>query len=63
MHIKKNVSDNLVSTLLNNEGKTKDITNAQLDLQYLKIRKDLHLIEVGNRLVMPYASHTLTCSE
>ncbi|KAL0537434.1 hypothetical protein IC582_026412 [Cucumis melo] len=48
MHIEKNVCDNLIGTLLNIEGKTKDTTNARLDLQDLKIRKDLHLVEVGN---------------
>ena len=63
MRIEKNVCENLVDTLLNIEGKTKDTTNAQLDLQDLKIRKDLHLVEVGNRLVKPHASYTLTNSE
>ncbi|KAL4030764.1 hypothetical protein IC575_009016 [Cucumis melo] len=63
MHIEKNVCDNLIDTLLNIEGKTKDTTNARLDLQDLKIRKDLHLVEVGNRLVKPHASYTLTTSE
>ncbi|KAA0049649.1 transposon protein, putative, CACTA, En/Spm sub-class, expressed [Cucumis melo var. makuwa] len=63
MHIEKNVCDFLVGTLLNIEGKTKDTTNAQLDLQDLKIRKDLHLVEVDNRLVKPHASYTLTSSE
>ncbi|KAL0546655.1 hypothetical protein IC582_016567 [Cucumis melo] len=63
MHIEKNVCDNLVGTLLNIEGKTKDTTNARLDLQDLKIRKDLHLVEVGNRLVKPHVSYTLTTSE
>ena len=48
MYIEKNVCDNLVVTLLNIEGKTTNTTNARLDLQDLKIRKDLHLIEVGN---------------
>ena len=37
--------------------------NARLDLQDLKIRKNLHLIEVDNRLVKPHASYTLTSSE
>ncbi|KAA0067413.1 putative transposase [Cucumis melo var. makuwa] len=50
MHIEKNVRDNLVGTLLNIEEKMKDTTNARLDLQDLKIRKDLHLLEVDNRL-------------
>ncbi|TYK26336.1 uncharacterized protein E5676_scaffold2256G00130 [Cucumis melo var. makuwa] len=63
MHIEKNVCDNLVGTLLNIKGKTKDTTNARLDLQDLKIRKDLHLVEVGNRLVKPHASYTLSTSE
>ena len=48
IHVEKNVCDNLVGTLLNIEGKTKNTTYACLDLQDLKIRKDLHLIEVGN---------------
>ncbi|TYK21379.1 hypothetical protein E5676_scaffold609G00240 [Cucumis melo var. makuwa] len=59
MHIEKNVCENW----LNIEGKTKDTTNARLDLQYLKIRKDLHLVEMGNQLVKPHASYTLTSSE
>ncbi|TYJ97549.1 uncharacterized protein E5676_scaffold85G00720 [Cucumis melo var. makuwa] len=63
MHIEKNVCDNLVGTLLNIEGKAKDTTDARLDLQDLKIRKDLYLVEVGNRLVKPHASYTLTNSE
>ncbi|KAA0025429.1 uncharacterized protein E6C27_scaffold417G00130 [Cucumis melo var. makuwa] len=63
MHIEKNVCDNLVGTLLNIKGKMKDTTNARLDLQDLKIRKDLHFVEVGNRLVKPHASYTLTTSE
>ena len=32
MYIEKNVYDNLVDTLLNIEDKTKDTTNAWLDL-------------------------------
>ncbi|TYK02141.1 uncharacterized protein E5676_scaffold388G00260 [Cucumis melo var. makuwa] len=63
MHIEKKVCDNLVGTLLNIEGKAKYTTNARLDLQDLKISKDLHLIEVGNILVKPHASYTLTSSE
>ncbi|KAA0043375.1 zinc finger BED domain-containing protein DAYSLEEPER-like [Cucumis melo var. makuwa] len=36
----------VMSTLLNIEGRTTDTMKARLDLQNLKIRKDLHLIEV-----------------
>ena len=63
MHIEKNVCNNLVGTLLNIEGKTKDTTNARLNLQDLKIKKDLHLIEVDKRLVKSHTSYTLTSSE
>ncbi|TYK11143.1 uncharacterized protein E5676_scaffold66G00500 [Cucumis melo var. makuwa] len=63
MHIEKNICDNLVGTLLNIEGRTKDTTNVRLDLQDLQIRKGLHLVEVGIRLVKSHASYTLTSSE
>ena len=63
MHIEKNTCDNLIGTLLNIEEKMKDTMNAQLDLQDLKIRKDLYLMEVYNILVKPHASYLLTSSE
>ena len=63
MHIEKDVCDNLVGTLLYFEGKTNDTTNAWLDLQDLKKRRDLHMIEVDNRLVKPHASYTLASNE
>ena len=43
MHIEENICDSLLGTLMNIEGKTKDTTNARLDLEDLNIRKDLHL--------------------
>ncbi|KAA0049894.1 receptor-like protein kinase FERONIA [Cucumis melo var. makuwa] len=39
-----------ISTQLNIEEKTKDTMNARLNLQDLKIRKNLHLIEVGTTI-------------
>ncbi|KAA0051730.1 CACTA en-spm transposon protein [Cucumis melo var. makuwa] len=63
MDVEKNICKNLVGTLLNIEGKTKVVMNARLDLQDLKTRKDLHLIEVGNQFVKPHASYTLTSNE
>ena len=63
MNIEKDVCDNLFGTLLNIEGKTKDTTNARLDLQDLNIRKDLHLQRQRNKLVKPHAAYTLTTSE
>jgi hypothetical protein len=43
MHIEKNICDNFLGTLLNVQGKTKDITNARLDLHDMGIRPELHL--------------------
>jgi len=37
MHVKKNVCDNLIGTLLNIQGKTKDGVNAPLDVVEMKI--------------------------
>lgn len=41
MHIEKNVLDNLVFTLLDDKGKSKDNLNARKDLQELGIRSEL----------------------
>ena len=41
MHIEKNVCDNVIYTLLNEHGKTKDHLNARKDLQVMNIRHDL----------------------
>jgi hypothetical protein len=42
MHVEKNVCKALVSTLLDIPGKTKDTLKAQMDLEEIKLRKDLH---------------------
>ncbi|XP_052294335.1 uncharacterized protein LOC107178912 isoform X1 [Citrus sinensis] len=63
MHIEKNICDSLVGTLLNIEGKTKDTVKARLDLEDLKIKKELHLKQEGNKLLKPHASYTLTLNE
>ena len=59
MHVEKNVCDNIVGTLLNIEGKTKDSNKARLDLPDMNIRKELHLQVQGNKLVKPHACYTL----
>ena len=41
MHIEKNVCDNIIGTLLDILGKSKDHTKARLDLLKLGIKKDL----------------------
>jgi hypothetical protein len=42
MHVEKNVCEALVDTLLDIPGKTKDTLNAQMDLEEMKLRNDLH---------------------
>ncbi|XP_059635684.1 uncharacterized protein LOC132277860 [Cornus florida] len=43
MHIEKNICDNVFGRLLDIEGKTKDTFKSRLDLEAMKIRKELHL--------------------
>lgn len=63
IHIEKNICDNLVGTLLNIAGKTKDIVKARLDLEDLNIKKELHRKREGNKLLKPHASYTLNLNE
>jgi hypothetical protein len=51
MHIEKNVYENILCTLLNVLGMTKDTHNARLDLYDMCIRHHLHLQEKGNNSV------------
>ncbi|XP_042988830.1 uncharacterized protein LOC122316370 [Carya illinoinensis] len=59
MHIEKNISENILGTLMNIPGKTKDNTNSRRDLEILGFRKELHLKREGERTIMPHASYTL----
>ena len=59
MHIEKNICDNILGTILNVKGKTKENLNSQLDLQATNIKKELHPIEKGHKYEFPTASHTL----
>ncbi|KAI0519847.1 hypothetical protein KFK09_007308 [Dendrobium nobile] len=63
MHIEKNICDNILGTLLNIEGKTKDTEKARLDLQDMGIRHELHLQKQGEKYLKPPASYTLTPKE
>ena len=60
MHIEKNVCDNVIYTLLNEHGKTKDHLNARKDLEALNIRRDLWASENGK---YPPALFTMTNSQ
>ncbi|KAL2455107.1 Uncharacterized protein Adt_45554 [Abeliophyllum distichum] len=63
MHIEKNICDSVVGTLLNIEGKSKDTNKARLDLEDMKIRKELHLIKRGDKWMKPHAAYTLSADE
>ncbi|GJX08844.1 hypothetical protein Tco_0196776 [Tanacetum coccineum] len=61
MHIEKNVSDNILGTLLDLDGKTKDNENTRKDLEEMGIRHDLHLINRPNgKPYLPPACYTMS---
>ena len=59
MHIEKNVSYNILGTLLNIKGKTKDTIKARIDLMNMGIKKELHPIVDGDKVQIPVACYTL----
>ena len=59
MHIEKNICENILGTLLNVQGKTKDTTNARLDLFDMGIRPELHLRQHGNSVIAPPAPYVI----
>ncbi|KAL3638393.1 hypothetical protein CASFOL_017764 [Castilleja foliolosa] len=64
MHTEKNICESILGTLMNVEGKTKDTVKARLDLEDMKIRKELHLIKKNNdKYAMPAASYVMTKKE
>jgi len=63
MHLEKNVCDNLIGTLLNIKGNTKDGVNAHLDLIEINIREELAPREVGKCTYLPAACYTLSKKE
>ena len=64
MHIEKNVVDNIIGTLLNLDGKTKDNLKAHQDLKDMSIISEVHLEKVGNdKTRMPHACYHINASE
>ncbi|XP_025616664.1 uncharacterized protein [Arachis hypogaea] len=55
MHIEKNVCDNIVFTMLNESGKSKDHLKAGKDLQLMGIRHDMWPVEGGKYPVTVFA--------
>ena len=63
MHIERNFSENIVSTVMNFVGKTKDTLKSRYDLVDLGIRQQLHPIEDGNKILIPAACYALSSEE
>lgn len=63
MHIEKNISESVVGTLLDIEGKTKDTLKSQLDIQEMKIKKPLYPIKNRDKYILPSASYTMSKPE
>ncbi|WCJ39870.1 hypothetical protein M5689_020822 [Euphorbia peplus] len=63
MHTEKNICDNIIGTLLDIEGKTKDGLNARRDLKELGIRSDLHPTCTNGKWSWPAASYNLSLEE
>ena len=64
MHIEKNVVDNVIGTVLNMDGKTKDNLKARLDLEEMGIKTELYLEELGSdKTYKPPACFEMTTSE
>ena len=61
MHIEKNICDNILGTMFDIKGKTKDTEKAREDLRDWGIRSELHMRvrESDNRAVKPKACYQL----
>ena len=60
MHIEKNICENILWTLLKVEGKTKDTTNARLDLHDMNIRPQYHDVQQGTSLKFLEVHYVMT---
>jgi hypothetical protein len=63
MHIEKNICESILGTLLEIDGKCKDSEKARLDMEYLGMRKDQHLVMENNKYTMPPALYKLSKDE
>lgn len=59
IHIENNIYENILKTMMNIPEKIKDHVNARRDLANLNIRNELHLVQDGQCITMPYACFTL----
>jgi hypothetical protein len=58
MHVKKNVCESLLGTLLNTDGKSRDYGHAWSDLKKLRIRPELWLDNMVKGMEHPHHAST-----
>jgi len=63
MHLKKNICESLVGTIMNTKGKGKDRENARADLEEMGIRPELYIKEAENGKDLPVAATTMSRKE
>ena len=63
MHVKKNVCDSVIDTLLNIQSKTKDDLHTCQDIVEMAICDQLHPRSNGKKIYLPIACHTLSRKE
>ena len=63
MHLKKNICESLVGTIMNTKGKGKDHENARADLEEMGIRPELYVEEAENGKALPVAAITMSRKE
>jgi len=63
MHMKKNICDSVIGTLLIIQGKTKNGLNTRQDLAEMGIQLQLHPRFDGKKIYLPPACHTLSRKE
>lgn len=60
MHIEKNIFENVIGTVMNIDGKTKDLLNARLGLQEMGIRSKFHPIEEVGKIIWAKVDYELS---
>src|SRR6185436_16866193 len=63
MHLKKNICESLVGTIMNTKCKGKDHENARADLENMGIRPELYVEEAENEKDLPVAATTMSRKE
>ena len=63
MHLKKNICESLVGTIMNTKGKGKDHENARADLEEMGVRPELYVEEAENGKALPVAANTMSRKE